>query len=143
MKKTVCFGLLAIMLVFGLLVIGCSSGPKIWDSSVSEEQSSFLYAYPASIIYKIDNKSTGLMGIKANFSYKPGILIPAGEHTIEMIEDGGLQHTAVGTYEFLPGHHYSLRVGTNLISWFVELADITELDNTKNLNSYKWIKISQ
>jgi hypothetical protein len=104
------------VLLIALVIIGCSSGPKVYDKSVSMEQSSTLIIHDCGI-FKFNGENT-------NIDWKAGgalptrqVIIPAGSHelllsNIENEYDGLGRvsrykvHELPVSYKFLPGHTY-------------------------------------
>jgi hypothetical protein len=114
-KKLFVMVMLAAVLAFGLMVVGCTTNKGMYDASVPVEQQRYLEIGKGLYISEFDgvrvNWSPSVLAYILNTG-KVKISIPAGTHSFEATYNERTRSGAVQRvqqeYEFLPGHTYTL-----------------------------------
>ena len=148
-RMSIFFGVLVLLMVFGQVLISCSSGPVIYDKKIPLDERSILYTYPHVVITHFDDKVVKLNGWKSKFKLNgqlfPAAHIPAGKHTLGVVDNSQeslIRRPGKIEYEFLPGHQYmvDLRNTTTgmqavfgISSSAINITDITDQEIYANI----------
>ena len=139
--------MMSVLLTFVMTFGACSSGPVVFDKSVSAEQSSILNIIGCQVREFNGTTVSGWNGATG----KKTIMIPAGEHSLKMYitsfeERSGRTYVVAGniemTYNFLPGQTYlvtSLFINSKTTGFILDYKIEPNLDNPTSPFEGKWV----